>query len=284
MTTHKKEALFDLLDDPSPTVRKALQEEFARLGRSGLALLKEASRSNNRLLSWHARQLLAELDHTNPVEEFREFIRSLNYELETGSLLIARVAFPQLDVGSFCYEVDELAKRCRELIVNPTSPREKCIVLNRVLFHESGFRGKAENYNDPNNSFLNCVLSSRKGLPITLSILYILVAQRIGLQLDPIGIPGHFLVGCFEDDAPFYLDPFERGRFYTAQGLMDRIESTDFEPELEHLAPTSIRETLTRCCRNLVNHYTLAGQLKMANLFRAFIEEFQKIHEKHAKP
>ncbi|MEM9160623.1 MAG: transglutaminase-like domain-containing protein, partial [Verrucomicrobiota bacterium] len=238
LTTNKKEALFDLLDDPSPTVRKALLEEFSRLGPQGFVILKEASQTNNRILSWHARRFLAELNQTNPVEEFREFIRSLNYELETGSLLIARIAHPNLDIGDFCQQVDKLAQRCRELVVKPTSAREECLVLNRVLFHESGFRGNIENYNDPQNSFLNCVLESRKGLPISLSILYIIVAQRIGLHLDPIGIPGHFLVGCFEDDIPFYLDPFERGKFYTAQALIDRIETSDFEPEIEHLAPT----------------------------------------------
>ncbi|NEQ71080.1 MAG: hypothetical protein F6K21_37480, partial [Symploca sp. SIO2D2] len=140
-----------------------------------------------------------------------------------------------------------------------------------------------ENYNDPENSFLDSVLENRKGLPLTLSVLYILVAQRLGLHLEPIGIPGHFLVGCFEDDAPFYLDPFERGRFYTPQGLRDRIENANIEPELGHLAPASIRETLARCCRNLVNHYTLSGQLNMASLFRSFLSEFQETYDKQMK-
>lgn len=278
-----RKALLDLLDDPSPVVRKALREQFQRMGPEGVQLLKDAIQGNNRLASWHARQFLAELNQDNPVEEFRSFIRSLNYELETGSLLLCRIAYPDLDVGAFCSQLDAIAKRCRELIIKPANAREQCVVLNRVLFHEMGFRGNVENYNDPNNSFLNQVLESRKGLPITLSILYILAAQRIGLHLDPIGVPGHFVVGCFEDTFPLYIDPFERGRFHSPESLLQKLEDARMEVELSHLAPTPLREVLARCCRNLVNHYTLAGQLQLANLYRSFIQEFEDTYRKHAQ-
>jgi hypothetical protein len=93
-------------------------------------------------------------------------------------------------------------------------------VLNRVLFHEYGFRGNVERYTDPLNSFLDEVLSRRKGLPITLSILYVLVAQRIGLILEPVGLPGHFVAGCFSEDDPFFIDAFDQGALRTPAELL----------------------------------------------------------------
>ena len=75
----------------------------------------------------------------------------MNYELETGALLLARTVTPRLDVGHCCTTLDAIADRCRELIVEPSSTREKCRILNRVLFHEWGFHGNVEHYTDPRN-------------------------------------------------------------------------------------------------------------------------------------
>ena len=82
-------------------------------------------------------------------------------------------------------------------------PLEICSVMNRVLFHEYGFRGAGKDFENPQNSFLHRVLERRKGLPITLSVIYILIARRLGFDLEPIGLPGRFMVGCFSDERPF---------------------------------------------------------------------------------
>ncbi len=283
VTASRKEALLELLDDPSPVVRKQLLKEFENLGQEGRSLLKAAANGSNRFLSWHARWFLAELDQSNPIEEFRNFIRSQQYDLESGWLLISRVAHPDLEVGQVCLQLDELAKRCKELIIEPASSHDRCLVLNRVLFHECGFRGNIDKFNDPSNSFANEVLRTKKGLPIALSLLYILVAQRIGAHLEPIAAPGKFLVGSFEDDKPFYIDPFERGRLLKPEQLFEKLEIRKGDSTIGIMAPASIRETLSRCCRNLVKHYAEAGQLQMSNLFKNFILEFKEAYRKRSR-
>ena len=77
--------------------------------------------------------------------------------------------------------------------------REYCTIINRVLFHEQGFRGAGKKFENPDNSIVHKVLKSKQGLPITLSLIYILVARRVGLDLEPIGLPGRFMVGCFSE-------------------------------------------------------------------------------------
>jgi len=163
----------------------------------------------------------------------------------------------------------------------PMSSREKCRVINRVLFHESNFRGNVENYTDPRNSFLSEVLSTRRGLPITLSIVYILVAQRCGLTLEPVGIPGHFLVGCYDEKPPFFIDPFAGGVFRTADDVFEQLRKKQVAPKLSYLTPTPVREVICRCCRNLFSHYSLANEHEMARLFASFVHEFEVTYQRN---
>jgi regulator of sirC expression with transglutaminase-like and TPR domain len=279
----QQEALLGLLDDTSPAVRRALLAHFASLGPAAAPFLQSVATGTNRVLARHAAWFLDELKFSDPVAEFRGFIRSLNYELETGALLLARTVAPRLDAGTCCTTLDAIATRCRELMVEPSSAREKCRVLNRVLFHEWGFHGNVEHYTDPRNSFIDQVLERRTGIPLSLSIVYLLVAERLGMELEPVGLPGHFIVGCFVDDLPFFIDPFDRGVFRDAEEIFDLLRSNNIVPKPSDLAPTPVREVLCRSCRNLVNHYTAAGEPDRARLFSRFVEEFEATYEKHAQ-
>ena len=280
MTENERLALFSLIDDPSPFVRKALLNTLGEMGRDGLDLLQEAVDGPNRILSWHAARLLSELQTSDPAQEFRTFIKEMNYEMESGWLMISRVAYPGLDIGDICQRLDAIASRCSELLVKPTTAREQCLVINRVLFHEMGFRGNSERYTDPDNSFINRVLETKRGLPITLSVLYLLIGQRLGIPIEPISAPGHFVVGCFDEQAPFYIDPFERGKFLTAGQMLKRIEEITLAPNIGHLAPSSTRETLARICRNLAQHYSDNRDSSMAELYQDFLQEFKEAYEK----
>jgi len=279
----ERAAFLSLLDDPSPTVRRALLARFTAIGPSSAPFLQGIAQGANRVLARHATRLLDELKFSDPIAEFRLFIRSLNYELESGALLLARTVSPDLDVGNCCSRLDDIATRCRELIVEPSSAREKCRVINRVLFHEWGFRGNVENYTDPRNSFIHQVLERRTGIPLSLSIVYLLVAGRLGLDLEPIGLPGHFIVGCFTDGLPFFIDPFDRGVFREADEILALLRANHIAPTAADLAPTPVREVLCRSCRNLVNHYTSVGEPGHAKLFAGFVEEFDAVYEKHAQ-
>lgn len=276
-------ALEALLDDPSPVVRRALVTRFTALGPGAAPFLQAIAQGPNRVLARHASRFLEELRLSDPIAEFRAFIRSLHYELEGGALLLARTVRPALDAGGCCAELDAIAARCRELIVEPSSTREKCRVLNRVLFHEWGFHGNIEHYTDPRNSFLDQVLERRTGLPISLSLVYLLVAGRLGLELEPVGLPGHFIVGCYADDLPFFIDPFDRGVFRDAEEVLELLRAHHLEPTLADLAPTPVREVLCRSCRNLVNHYTAEGDSARARLFASFVEDFDLVDEEQAK-
>lgn len=282
LSIERESALVRLLDDETPAVRDAVASELKRLGPLGLDLLRRLARDDDPEQAAHAKQFLERIEGPDPAGEFTRFIRSLHYELETGSILLSRVVQPNLATASIYEPLDRIASRCRELMVHPSPVWERCKILNRVLFHEWGFRGNSEDFDDPHNSFLSFVLRRRKGIPITLSILYLLVARRCGLELEPIGMPGRFLVGCFLEKEPFFIDPYERGGFRSGEELMEILQTRENEAGLGALDPVPIGEVLCRSCRNLVRQYSLRNQPARAKMFAGFVREFEETHRRRA--
>jgi len=98
--------------------------------------------------------------------------------------------------------------------------------------------GNVEHYADPRNSFLDEVLARRTGIPLSLCTVYLLVAQRIGLSLEPVGLPGHFLLGCYVEGAPFFIDAFDQGAFRTGEEIFAALRASHIAPRVTDLAPT----------------------------------------------
>lgn len=274
-------ALLELLDDTQPGVRRALLAHFEKQGPQAKDFLQGVAIGSNRVLAWHARWFLDELRFTDPLAEAKGFIRSLSHDLEAGALVLCRVRNPQVDDQYCVEELDRLARRCRELFIEPMTVREKCRVINRVLFHEEGFRGNREQFSDPLNSFLDQVLARRTGLPLTLCLVYLLVCRRLGLPLEPVGLPGHFVVGCFVDGPLYFIDPFERGRFFLADEVSSVIKHQPIGGQPLSLSPTPVREMLCRCCRNLVLHYAAHGTNDQSKIFAELVEEFETTYERN---
>ncbi|MFI5335842.1 MAG: transglutaminase family protein [Opitutales bacterium] len=284
LTAAEKAALTSLLDDPSPAVHQALLAHFERTARSAGEFLQGVSAGPNRMAAEAARSYLRELKLSDPVSDFRNFISSLNYELESGVLLLNRTYNPALDVAGVLARLDALAARFRKLRPLGRGLRAQCLLLNQVLFTEFGLRGNHENYSDPLNSFLDQVLERRTGVPISLAIVYLLVAQRAGLELEPVGAPGHFLVGAYEPEGPFFIDAFHAGQILEPDEVFARLRAMNHTPQLGDLAPTPVREVLTRCCRNLANHYAAAQDHERARLYAGFVADFEAVHERSAQP
>lgn len=283
ISEERESALICLLDDPSPVVQEALEAEFARMGTDGVPILQKAVRVIPGKAKEYANHLLSAFIEPDPAQMLVNFIRGLSYDLETGFFLINKVISPDLEIGFLRNGLDKLAERCREIEVTPSTPLDQCRLINRVLFHESGFRGARDDYENPLNSCISAVFTRRRGLPITLSALYILVAQRLGLDLEPIGLPGHFMVGCFHGDKPFYIDPFERGRIRDLGEVREVLEQQHISPQLFHVVPVPMGDVLCRSCRNLVAHFDHRNQPRWANRFRLFVREFEETHRRQNK-
>jgi regulator of sirC expression with transglutaminase-like and TPR domain len=173
------------------------------------------------------------------------------------SLVIARDEYPDLDVARYEALFDDYGERVRRLIARNGGPVDTVRALNGFLFDEMGFSGNQQDYYDPRNSYLNDVVERRLGIPISLAVLQIDLAQRVGLELRGVSFPGHFLVSVPVDGGVLVLDPYHRGRSVDAQELKRRAQphlgNGDIHDEQlsNLLAPASNRAILARMLRNL---------------------------------
>jgi len=180
-------------------------------------------------------------------------------DLAAGALAIARTEYPLLDAPHYLERLETLAGRVRTRIRTSPTARETITLLNRVLFDEEGLRGNHDDYYDPRNSFLNDVLDRKLGIPITLSVIYMEVARRVGFPIAGTGMPGHFLLKHYDAlSGEILIDPFNRGRIvgrFECQQRLDEIYSGQVELKPEFTQAVTHREILTRMLNNLRQIY-----------------------------
>jgi regulator of sirC expression with transglutaminase-like and TPR domain len=163
------------------------------------------------------------------------------------------------NIAAALRELDGLAEAAQPRLPAGGTPRETVLALNRFLFGELGFRGNTWDYSDPANSFLDRVLATRAGLPITLSVVYMEVGWRLGLPVSGVALPGHFLARYAGDGEELFIDPFNRGRLWSRAECLTQISTFYGEagPAIAAhvLQPPSHRAILARMLRNLKNLY-----------------------------
>jgi regulator of sirC expression with transglutaminase-like and TPR domain len=146
-------------------------------------------------------------------------------DLGRAALEIGRLEHPELDADRCLRQIDALADGIRPRLGGAPRPEEAVARLAAYLFDECGFRGNTEDYYDPRNSFLSDILERRTGIPISLSVLFIEVASRLGLTVEGVGFPGHFLVRVAGGTGPVFLDPFFGGRAIGGDEMLRRLRA-----------------------------------------------------------
>jgi regulator of sirC expression with transglutaminase-like and TPR domain len=192
-------------------------------------------------------------------------------DLARACLMIAQDAYPGLDVERYLGDLERMAIRLRGRIPQTGQAEERVVALNQFLYGDLGYWGNTEDYYDPRNSYLNEVLDRRTGIPITLGILYMELGRRVGLPLEGISFPGHFLVRLHLRRGTLVLDPFAGGAPQADDELRRRLERVVPEharggvplaelPLEQFLEPASKRQILSRVLRNLKGIYREADK------------------------
>lgn len=189
--------------------------------------------------------------------------------LAEAALLVAEGQYPGLAVDDYLARIDGFARELRERLGDDAGYTERLGALNQYLFQELGFAPDTDNYYDPRNSFLNEVLERRRGIPLSLSIVYIAVGRRLGLDLRGVSFPGHFLVKCPVDGGMVVLDPYHGGASLSLEDLQKRLREVrggEVSRAIvsEMLVSAAPREVMVRMLRNLKSIYLKAEQLNDA--------------------
>lgn len=190
-------------------------------------------------------------------------------DLARAALLLAReIRYPELEPEAGLAELQALAAACHPRL-SARAPREQLAELIRFLFFELRFRGNSADYYNPRNSFLNDVLARRLGIPITLSLVFIAIARRLGFRAYGVGLPGHFVAGVLLDGEHAYVDAFNAGALLDTATMTALVERATERPQAfspAWLQPVGAHAFLARMCANLQNVYVMHQQWAQAVL------------------
>jgi regulator of sirC expression with transglutaminase-like and TPR domain len=201
--------------------------------------------------------------------QFRDYAAGeITYEnLAHGALLIALEDYPRLDVRSYLDELDGLAVRVMQRCTSGEPPVFRLGHLHAEMFDADGYRGDTASYYDPRNAYLNEVIDRKLGIPITLSVVFLHVASRIGLAAAGVGLPGHYIVKVQFELNELFVDPFHGGATLTIPeigALLRQTSGGSMHLASEHLRAWSGRETLHRVLANLHSMWNRAGDSRRA--------------------
>lgn len=251
-------ALIALLADDHPEVIEAARVKLVETGQGAVTALKKAAQRHEDPKVRVEAQGVLERIRLKTVSHAWKRAATLpegRMDLERGAFLLAQVRYSDLDPKPYQQRLDELADRIRPKLKTVMKPQERLELINRLLFREEGFRANWEDYFDPQNSYLNRVLDRKMGIPVTLSLLYLLVGRRLKIPVFGVGIPGHFMVKYQDAQTELYVDPFNEGHFLTRAQCIQCIVESGYPYQREFLDGLFAREILARMLRNLILIY-----------------------------
>jgi len=185
---------------------------------------------------------------------FYQEVSQSEIDLAKACLYFAQAEYSDLEPQVYLQVLDTIALEIELQLTAERYPLKVIQTINRHLFDTLGFRGNKKNYYDPDNSFLHQVLDRKLGIPISLSVVYLAIAQRLNFPMVGVGLPGHFLIRPDFENAGIFVDPFNRGEILFEQDCQQRLdEAYQQQVKLDStwLAPVSNKQILVRMLNNL---------------------------------
>jgi len=266
-------ALIRLLGDEDEKIVRTISGKLVDIGTTAVPRLQEAEIEQPEMAERIA-SVLEEIRGGRLEDELVQLsaLPDGQMDLERGAFLIARYAYPSLDVPSYRRQLDEMAQEVRDRIGPRASSEETVKTLNRYLFTEQGFKGNTKNYYELENSYLNRVIDRRTGIPISLSVVYLLIGKRLSLPVHGIGMPGHFLVKYESDRYKIFIDCFNGGALLTEKNCQRFLTEAGYGCDDKYLQHSSVRAILSRMIKNLLAIYSKLGDPIKKTRLTTFIE------------
>ena len=248
-----RQALAKLLADDDARVLQLLEERLTHMGDEAIAALEFVMRDGEPSAQQNARQILGSIRERNSWQVFGRFCATCgdHFDLEESVWLLAKTRYPELDDSPYRARLDQMARELRERLTGRETPRGTIEVCNRYLFHTLGYRGNKQDYYDADNSYLNRVLDRRLGIPISLSVLYMVLARRLNLPLVGVAMPAHFMLKWHSPDVQFLIDTFHEGALLNEDDCRELCARLGVAFQPAFLSPASPRIILLRMCNNL---------------------------------
>lgn len=261
-------ALVKLLDDPDPEIFLQVRQRLLEHGSSVVHFLEtEWEKSLDTLLQERIENLVHEIQFVNVKEDLNLWYQSGAFDLLQGALVLNRYQYPDLDEQKIINQIEDLKREIWLGLQHEMSSVEKIKLINHVLYTVNGFKGNTKNHHDPQNSYINQVLETKKGNQISLAIIYAVIAQKLDIPVYGVNLPQHFILGYIDESRRdehefgvlFYINAFNKGAIFGKHDVDQFLRQLNLQPLPGFYAPCSNVEIIRRIIRNLISAYENLG-------------------------
>lgn len=269
----QKNAIVKLLQDDDPFTVHLVKQQLAEKGEEAIPSLEDLLSVDDETVTRHVRDVLGQIDSQAAIAELtrRCPVFPDHGDIEGASWLLARAFIPGVDIRGYVQQLDEWAVEIGNLRSIHSAER-RVHILARFLGEELGFCGNSENYYDADNSLLPRVMDTRMGIPISLTLLYMLIGNRCGMLVEGINFPGHFLA---RHDGVLF-DPFQRARIIGVAECEQILARQKLELRASHLEAANSVAMLRRILANLLYVYQSEGEAEQAARITGWIHGLER--------
>ncbi|WP_219223967.1 transglutaminase-like domain-containing protein [Pedobacter antarcticus] len=276
------DALIRLLEDPDQEVYYEVEKRLLEHGNSVIKFLEtEWEKSLDTLIQERIENIVHQIQFNNVKEDLSLWYQSGAFDLLKGALVINRYQYPDLDEQRIINQLEDIRREIWLGLQHEMSSVEKIKLINHIFYKINGFSGNTKNHHDPQNSYINQVLDTRKGNQISLAIIYCTIAQKLDIPVYGVNLPQHFILGYIDETKRdeqefgvlFYINAFNKGAIFGKHDVDQFLRQLNLQPMPGFYAPCSNVEIIRRIIRNLISAYENLGSAEKV----AELKELQEI-------
>ena len=273
-------ALIQLIDDPDEYIFDHVRDQLMSHGTKVISFLEDSWETNDYGLVFHSRieTIIHDIQFNTTKDELTEWIYSSDKDLLEGALIIARYQHPSLNENEIKEKIALIRRDIWLELNNHQTSFEKVKIFNQIFFDKYQFKGDSKNYHSPNNSFINKVLETKKGNPLSLSVIYSILAQSLELPIFGVNLPNHFVLAYLDDKniipaykkesqhgVLFYINPFSKGGIFDKKEIDIFLDNLNKPKNKDYYTPCSNSSIIRRMLTNLISSFQQSGSSEKVN-------------------
>jgi len=274
MTENELKALVSLLDDDDKQITAHVEEKILSLGTEAIPFLEKEWESNlNPSVQSRIEELIHTLQYELVKERLKRWYESKEQDLLTGMWIVATYQYPDIELEKLKHELEQIYYDTWLEFRPDLYAYDQVKVLNSVIFNKLKFGANTKNFHSPGNSMMNVVLETKKGNPITLCVIYMLVAQKLKLPVFGVNLPNLFILTYKDENHQFYINAFNRGLIFSKQDIENYINELHLVPQTSFFEPCSNVDVIRRALRNLTMSFEKMGEHAKAEEVKMLLVE-----------
>jgi len=273
MNTSEFNALISLLDDTDPGVEQHVKDKLISMGEDAIPELERAWEANqDEFVQERIEDIIHVIQTERTVEGLKEWKEEGANSLLKGWYLVSRFQYAELDYVGFKNEINRLTNRIWLEMRTGMNLTERLMVINRMLFVHEKYRANRRSLHDPKNYFLNSLTETKKGAPISLGMLYLILCEELELPIKGIVLPGYFVLVHPEKKNEFFIDVLNKGAFFLRKELDRFLKDMEVEKDDKYYQPHTNLDIIKELISTLMNSYRQRKQHNKADRMQVLLD------------